>query len=216
MKNFRNNFVQKDIMQYCIKHSSQLSTLLSALDEDTSRNIHGSHMLSGHLVSKFLQLLIYLQNPKLCVDIGSYTGFSAFTMAESTDAAATIYTIDRHGQIGNKLLRDYILNNECGQKIKILEGDALKIINRLPDKIDFVFIDADKKRTQVYFDLILNKLSKKGIVVVDDILWYGEVVAPSSERAKALDNFNKYINTKDNLENIILPIRHGLQIIYKR
>ena len=205
-----------NIHDYCAKYTSNLSKILSDIFEETRDNVHGAHMLSGKLVSKFLQLLIRFQNPSLCVDVGSYTGFSALTMAESTDSSSIIYTIDRFGQVGHKILKKYIDNSIYKNKIKLLQGDGIEIIGKLPNGIDFIFVDANKRETKTYFDTLCNKMSNNGLVVVDDVLWYGQVLSPKNNRARAMHNFNEYIKNKEGWENVIFPIRHGLNVIYKK
>ena len=86
----------------------------------------------------------------------------------------------------------------------------------MPNHIDFVFIDADKKNTRLYFDLLLPKLNPHALIIVDDVLWRGEVVLSDSvdKRAQALNDFNQYIFNHPACDNMILPVRHGLNVIY--
>lgn len=208
----QNQFTDSKIWDYCLETTSDLSDTLLELANKTRDSVHGSQMLSEKIVTKLLQMLVFTNQAKLCVDVGTYTGMSAIAMAEASSSAKVI-TIDRPNQVGQELADFYTkkyANIEC-----IVE-DAITALPKLPDNIDVVFIDADKKQTQSYFDILLPKLSDSGIIVVDDILWRGEVVDPQDKRAKALDDFNKNIKLRDDFESLVLPIRHGVNIIRKK
>ncbi|MFC4891929.1 O-methyltransferase [Pseudofrancisella aestuarii] len=208
----QNQFTDSDIWQYCLEHTQALSPKLQSLIKDTQINVHGSQMLSEKIVTKILQLLVFTTNAKLCVDVGTYTGLSALAMAEVTSDDAVIYTIDKKNQAGNGLAQSYFQDEP---KIKYIIGDAVDVIPTLPNNIDIAFIDADKVQTKSYFDILINKLSDRGVIIVDDILWRGEVLNPNDKRAKALDEFNKYIMSRGDLDNVVLPIRHGINLIRK-
>ncbi len=208
----QNQFTDENIWQYCLDHTSKLSDSLQDLSDRTVGNIHGSQMISEKIITTLLQFFTFSQQAKICVDVGTYTGMSAVAMAEAMPSAK-VYTIDRAHQ-GGKLIAEDILPRY--PNIIYVNGDAKDIIPTLPDNIDIAFIDADKNLTQTYFDLVFDKLSDKGVIIVDDILWKGEVLNPQDRRAKVLDDFNKYVNSRDDVDNLILPIRHGVNIIKKR
>ncbi|WP_440993972.1 O-methyltransferase [Cysteiniphilum litorale] len=212
----QNQFTEQTIWQYCLDHTKPNSPLLQALKADTESSVHGAQMLSETIVTKLLQFFIKMQNPKICVDLGTFSGLSALAMAEATADNALIYTIDRTHQSGHELACKYIEESSVGYKVKMLIQEGIDAISKLPDDIDFAFIDADKMQTQCYFDLLLPKLSAKGMIIVDDVLWRGEVLDPVDKRAKALDDFNQYICSHPQVDNLILPIRHGLHLIIKK
>ncbi|MED7819117.1 MULTISPECIES: O-methyltransferase [unclassified Francisella] len=207
----QNQFTQDDIWQYCLDHTSELSTDLNQLSSQTKEQVHGAQMLSEKIVTKLLQFFVFASKAKICVDVGTFTGMSAIAMAEIS-ADIDVYTIDRPNQSGEKVAKEFISKYP---NIKYLEGNAIDILPNLPDNIDIVFIDADKKQTQSYFDTLISKISDNGIIIVDDILWRAEVLDPQDKRAKALDEFNKYVNQRNDLETLVLPIRHGINIIRK-
>ena len=207
----QNQFTQDDIWQYCLDHTSDLSTDLRQLNFQTKEQVHGAQMLSEKIVTKLLQFFVFANKAKVCVDVGTFTGMSAIAMAEIS-ADIDVYTIDRPNQSGEKVAKEFISKYP---NIKYLEGNAIDILLNLPGNIDIAFIDADKKQTQSYFDILINKISANGIIIVDDILWRAEVLDPQDKRAKALDEFNKYVNQRNDLETLVLPIRHGINIIRK-
>ncbi len=212
----QNELTDPKIWQYALDHTKDSSPRLIALKEETYASVSGAQMLSETLVVKVLQFFIRLQKPKRCVDVGTYTGLSALAMAEVTDSDTVIYTLDKKNQAGHKLAKKHIEKNGFEDKVKFLIGEAKESISLLPDDLDFIFIDADKKQTKVYFDLLLPKLQTGGLIIVDDVLWRKEVLNPEDKRAKALDEFNKYIASHPEVDNMLLPIRHGLNIIYKK
>ncbi|ASG68257.1 O-methyltransferase [Francisella halioticida] len=207
----QNQFTQDDIWQYCLDHTSDLSINLEQLNTQTREQVYGAQMLSEKIVAKLLQFFVFTSKAKICVDVGTFTGMSAIAMAE-VSPGIKIYTIDRPNQSGERLAKELIVKYP---NINYLEGDAINILPELPNNIDIAFIDADKKQTQKYFDILINKMSNNGIIIVDDILWRGEVLDPQDKRAKALDEFNKYVNQREDLETLVLPIRHGINIIRK-
>ncbi|AIT08566.1 methyltransferase [Candidatus Francisella endociliophora] len=207
----QNQFTQDDIWQYCLDHTSNLSCNLNQLANNTKESVHGSQMLSEQIVTKLLQFFVFTTQAKICVDVGTFTGMSAIAMAEAAPDAK-IYTFDRPNQSGENLARQFIGKYP---NITYCEGDAVDLLSSLPNNVDIAFIDADKKQTQNYFDILIEKLSDRGLIIVDDILWRGEVINPQDKRAKALDDFNKYVNQRDDVETLVLPIRHGVNIIRK-
>ncbi|QIW10039.1 class I SAM-dependent methyltransferase [Francisella sp. LA112445] len=207
----QNQFTQDDIWQYCLDHTSDLSLDLNQLGLQTKEQVHGAQMLSEKIVTKLLQFFVFTSKAKVCVDVGTFTGMSAIAMA-GVSADIDVYTIDRPNQSGEKVAKEFISKYP---NIKYLEGNAIDILPSLPNNIDIAFIDADKKQTQSYFDILINKMSDRGIIIVDDILWRAEVLDPQDKRAKALDEFNKYVSQRDDLETLVLPIRHGINIIRK-
>lgn len=208
----QNQFTQDDIWQYCLEHTSDLSDNLKQLSEYTHENIHGAQMLSEKMVTKLLQFFVFATRAKVCVDVGTFTAMSAIAIAE-VSPDIKVYTIDRPNQSGEQLAKQFIAKYS---NIEYCQGSAIDILPTLPNQIDIAFIDADKKQTQEYFDILVTKLADTGVIIVDDILWRGEVLDPQDKRAKALDNFNKYVNQRDDLETLVLPIRHGINIIRKR
>ncbi|EDZ90469.1 O-methyltransferase [Francisella tularensis] len=208
----QNQFTQDDIWQYCLEHTSDLSDNLKQLSKYTRENIHGAQMLSEKMVTKLLQFFVFATRARVCVDVGTFTAMSAIAMAEAAPDTK-VYTIDRANQVGEQLAKEFIAKYP---NIEYCQGNAMDILPTLPNQIDIAFIDADKKQTQEYFDILITKLADTGVIIVDDILWRGEVLDPRDKRAKALDDFNKYVNQRNDLETLVLPIRHGINIIRKR
>ena len=208
---YQNQFTENNIWQYCLDHTTDLPENLNKIVCETQEYIHGSQMISDKIVTSLLQFFIFSTQAKICVDVGTYTGHSAVAMAEIAPTAK-IYTMDRFKQVGWEVAREYIKKYP---NIEYVEGDAIDMLGDLPDNIDIAFIDADKRQTKLYFDILIDKMANTGIIIVDDVLWRGEVIDPQNHRAKVLDDFNKYINLRKDVSNLVLPIRHGVNIIRK-
>lgn len=212
----QNQFTQPHVWDYCLDLTSALSDDLEYIKQRTEQEVHGAQMLSDRMVAKLLQMFVFISQARLCVDIGTYTGFSALAMAEVIDNEGKIITIDRKNQAGHQVACEAFVRAVHGHKISMIIDDALHAIDHLPNGIDIAFIDADKKQTQQYVEAILPKLSNNGMIIVDDVLWRGEVIAPQDERAQKLDLFNREMYQREDIENVLLPIRHGLHLIRKK
>ncbi|MDH3004497.1 MAG: O-methyltransferase [Candidatus Shikimatogenerans sp. JK-2022] len=170
--------------------------------------------MSNYLQGRILSFLSKIKNPKYILEIGTFIGYSSLCLAEGLKKKGKLITIEK-----NKKFIKYAKNNikytKYNKKIKILYGNALNIIKKIKLKFDIIFIDADKKNYINYFNLIINKIKKYGLIIYDNVLWKGLVVKKKKDKfTKIINNFNKYLKKK-NINNIILPIRDGINLIIK-
>ena len=174
-------------------------------------------MLSGHLQGRFLSIITKLIKPKKILEIGTYTGYSAICMAEGLIENGIIHTIDINEELIS-IQNKYFAKSKCNNSIIQHVGDARNIIKNINEKFDLVFLDADKENYIEYYELVIEKVKKGGLIIADNVLWTGKVVEPEKdddELTQYLIDFNKMINEDDRVENIILPLRDGLNIILK-
>ena len=205
-----------DIDEYCKKNTSPTSSLLNSLYEETIECVHGSEMISDILVIKVIQFLIKSSFAKNILDIGTYTGYSAIAMAEAINAGGIVYTLDRKVQPSIELAKKYFKKSINSNAINLLLGEALDVIPSIEVMFDFAFIDADKMSSPEYYNLVLQKLNKGGIIIIDDCLWRGKVINPCNDkRAIVLDKLNSFIVKDNRVDNVMLPVRHGINIIRK-
>ena len=175
-------------------------------------------MLSGHLQGKFLKMVCQMMNPKRILEIGTYTGYSAISMAMGTEDDCVIHTIDCNDELEH-FTRKFIQQSGFENRIKFHVGEALEIIPDLDGNFDMVFIDADKRQYIDYFEAIYPKLKHGGFVLADDVLWDGKVlkeVESKDKQTQGILAFNEFIQKDDRVENLMLPIRHGLMMIRKK
>lgn len=206
------------IHQYCELHSSEESTALKQLNRYTHANVLQARMISGHLQGRVLSAISHLLKPENVLEIGTYTGYSAICLAEGLAANGKLITIDVNPEIEAQAIHFF---KEAGfeNKIQLIIGDAYQVIRTLPKIFDLVFIDADKKSYDAYYELVLTHLKPGGFILVDNVLWSGKVIdekeLQSDKDTQTLHAFNQKIKNDNRVEKVLLPIRDGLYLIRK-
>lgn len=208
------HFLPQDIDDYTLAHSQQEPELLYALQRETWQKILNPRMVSGAYQGRVLSMLSKLIQPKYILEIGTYTGYSAICLAEGLSKEGKLITLDVNEEI-QWLARKYFDKSGFGAQIESRIGPALDIIPELDSGIDLVFIDADKENYSKYFDLVVPKMRKGGIILSDNVLWSGKVVEklnPKDFSTKALLAYNKKLVEDPRVETVLLPLRDGLTV----
>jgi predicted O-methyltransferase YrrM len=211
------DFLDEEIENYALNHTSQENDLLKELNRQTHIQILQPRMLSGHLQGKVLSMFSNMINPKRVLEIGTYTGYSALSIAEGLPVDGEIITIDLNQEL-ESFTRSYFEKSVYNSKIKFLVGNALDVIPTLNETWDLVFIDADKENYSTYFDLVINQVRKGGFIIVDNVLWSGKVLhkVPTNDmETKGIIAFNSKVHEDSRVENLLLPVRDGLMILRK-
>ena len=211
------DIVNNKIEDYIRKNSSKEPEILKDLNKETYLKVLNPRMLSGHIQGRFLSIITKLIKPKKILEIGTYTGYSAICMAEGLIENGIIHTIDINEELVS-IQNKYFKKSKCNNTITQHVGDARNIIKNINEKFDLVFLDADKENYIEYYELVIEKVKKGGLIIADNVLWTGKVVEPEKdddELTQYLIDFNKMINEDDRVENIILPLRDGLNVILK-
>ena len=211
-----NEFIDQKILDYVELFSQQEPLLLKELNKETNLKVLNPRMLSGSYQGRILSIISKILKPKMVLEIGTYTGYSALCIAEGLDVGGTIDTIDINEelqQIQNKFFDKSGFTKQINQHV----GNALEIIPTINKTFDLVFLDADKENYIEYFHLIIDKVSSGGLIIVDNVLWSGKVIKAHNNDfvTKKLIEFNNLINDDKRIENIILPVRDGLSICRK-
>ncbi|MDR1257917.1 MAG: O-methyltransferase [Tannerellaceae bacterium] len=204
--------------EYLLSHIDQQGELLQELTRDAHVNLLRPRMIAGHLQGRILKMLCRLVSPRRIVEIGTYTGYATLCMAEGITGDAMIHTIERDEEMEDFMMK-YILRSPHREKIKVHFGDAMDVIPSLGETLDMVFIDADKQRYADYYDLVFPYLRPGGVIVADNTLWDGKVAAtppPADKQTLGIMRFNDKIRDDDRVEKVILPLRDGLTIIWKK
>ena len=203
------------IEKYSIENTSRESNLLSKLNRETWAKVMTPRMLSGHLQGRILSMISNMLKPKTIVEIGTYTGYSALCLAEGLSENGILHTIDINEEY-TSYAHKYFQKSDYNDKITQHIGNAVDIIPSISEKVQLVFIDADKENYSNYYNLIFDKLEIDGYIIADNVLWSGKVVEKNmDEETKALDEYNKMIMNDNRVENILLPVRDGLMICKK-
>ena len=208
------HFISQELEDYIEQHSEKEPALLAALNKETYQKILLPRMLSGHFQGRVLSMLSKLIRPINILEIGTYTGYSALCLCEGMQENGQLHTID----IKEELLdfqRKHFDKSRWGKQIIQHLGEAVGIIPALELKFDLVFIDADKENYLNYFELILPKMNKGGIILSDNVLWSGKVLEPLNPKdlsTKILLEYNQLLATDPRVETVLLPIRDGLTV----
>jgi predicted O-methyltransferase YrrM len=208
------HFLSQELEDYIEQHSQNEPELLAALNKETYQKILLPRMLSGHFQGRVLSMLSKLIRPKSILEIGTYTGYSALCLCEGMQEKGILHTID----IKEELLdfqRKYFDKSPWGKQIVQHLGEAIDIIPTLDIKFDLVFIDADKENYLNYFELIVPKMNKGGIILSDNVLWSGKILEPLQPNdisTKILLEYNQVLKNDPRIETVLLPIRDGLTV----
>jgi predicted O-methyltransferase YrrM len=208
------HFISQELEDYIEQHSEKEPDLLAALNKETYQKILLPRMLSGHFQGRVLSMLSKLIRPVNILEIGTFTGYAALCLCEGMQENGQLHTIDIKEEL-ETIQRKYFDKSPWGSQIFQHLGEAMAIIPTLELKFDLVFIDADKENYIHYFELILPKMNKGGIILSDNVLWSGKVLEPLQKNdlsTKVLLEYNELLKNDPRVETVLLPIRDGLTV----
>ncbi|MBK9513328.1 MAG: O-methyltransferase [Flavobacteriales bacterium] len=207
-------FLHPDLDAYAERHTAPEPDHLRLLAEETRRSIDMPQMLSGHVQGRLLSLLSTLLRPKLILDIGTFTGYSALCLSEGLAEDGMLHTIDIKTPLANMVDR-YVRMAGMHARIHQHLAPAIEVIPRIPGTFDLVFIDADKQNYVHYFDLVIHRVRPGGLIIADNVLWSGKVLAPVAEQdgeTRGLTRYAEHVRADQRVENLLLPVRDGLLV----
>lgn len=208
------HFISTELENYIEQHSQAEPELLAALNKETYQKILLPRMLSGHFQGRVLSMLSKLIRPQNILEIGTYTGYAALCLCEGMQENGQLHTIDIKEELVD-FQRKYFDRSAWGKQIVQHLGEAVDVIPSLDVKFDLVFIDADKENYLNYFEMIVPKMNKGGIILSDNVLWSGKVLEPLQPNdisTKVLLEYNERLNNDSRVETVLLPIRDGLTV----
>ncbi|MEJ7780702.1 MAG: O-methyltransferase [Daejeonella sp.] len=206
----------EELKDYLAAHCDAENDLLKAIDRETHLKVPMPRMISGHYQGRVLSMLSKMINPKTILEVGTYTGYATLCLGEGLTDNGIIHTIDINAELED-MVRNNFRKSPFNDKIIYHLGDASKIIPELNEVFDLVFIDADKKNNGRYYQMIMDKLSPGGIIIVDNVLWSGKVLEEKNDQNTAIiAKFNQVVSKDNRVEKLILPIRDGLFVIRKK
>ncbi len=209
------------IERYIHENSTPEDPLLHELERETHLREVAPRMLSGHIQGRLLELLVRMLRPRQVLEIGTFTGYSALSMAAGLEAGAELHTVEVDDEL-EPLARSFFDRSPYGSKIRLHIGSALDIAPALGLAFDLVFIDGDKREYPDYYRMLLGDGGGRplvhggSILVADNILWSGKVVQPvahNDRHTQAIVEFNRMVAEDPRVENVILPLRDGLNLI---
>ena len=203
--------------EYTLQFASPESEVLRQINEHTMANHPQSQMLSGHVQGRILSMISNIIQPKYILEIGTFTGYSAICMAEGLATDGELHTLELREEDANTALTNFKAA-KMDKQIHLHLGNAKEIIPTLPYKWDLVFIDADKIGYLGYYEQVIERLSDRGIIIADNVLFHGDVFDEpiKGKNAQAIDAFNRHIKNDNRVEQVMLTVRDGLLIIKKK
>ena len=208
------HFLSEELENYAAQHTEDEPLLLQELNKRTHLNVLQPRMISGHFQGRFLSLLSKMVQPRTILEIGTYTGYATLCLAEGLHPEGVLHTIDIKEELTD-LQREFFDRSGYGNQIVQHLGKAADIIPALDTTFDLVFIDADKQNYAHYFDLVIEKMNRGGLILSDNVLWSGKVVEEvkhNDKHTQALMAYNQKIKNDPRVETVLLPIRDGITL----
>ena len=204
--------------RYVREHAPQEPEVLARLRSKTEAEVPMAQMLVGPVEGALLQLLVRLVQARTVLEIGTFTGYSAIAMALAMPPDGKLVTCDIDETTG-RIAQAFIDEAGLGAVVERRIGPALGTIAELAGggmRFDLVFIDADKKNYPAYLDAVADLVRPGGLLVADNTLWGGFVVAPPDDDSRAIHRFNEKIARDPRFESILLPVRDGIVVARRR
>ncbi|MBQ0147607.1 MAG: class I SAM-dependent methyltransferase [Flavobacteriaceae bacterium] len=205
---------------YLDNHANQEPDILARLRVETYQCTTQPHMISGEYQGRLLSILSKILFPKTILELGTFTGYATLCLAEGLLEGGKIITMDKNDEL-EYLCRKYFDESEFADKIDFRVNDAREELNTIePNSVDLAFIDADKESYPYYFEKVLELLRPGGVMLVDNVLWYGKVMMVEEDKkdpsTRILKEFNDMVTADERVDSIILPIRDGITLIRKK
>jgi predicted O-methyltransferase YrrM len=209
--------MNKKLEQYIEEFSSPADPVLEDLYRQTHIRFVNPNMVSGHLQGKLLELISLMIRPENILEIGTFTGYSAICLSKGLQPGGKVITIEINDEL-SAFAHSYFCRAGADSKITQLTGRAQDLIPGLDLTFDLVFVDADKREYTEYFKLVIDKVKPGGFIIVDNVLWGGQVIEKETTdpQARGIINFNEMIRSEARIENVIIPLRDGLMLIRKK
>jgi caffeoyl-CoA O-methyltransferase len=210
------DLVAEAVDAYAEAHTTRPAEHLQALARETRETLGSPGMLTGAVEGRFLEMLVFLAQPRFVLEIGTFSGYSALSMAPALPAGGRIVTLELSDERADFAER-HIAEAGLADRIEVLRGPAIESIATLDGPFDLVFIDADKPGYLGYYEAVLPKLAAGGLIVADNVLWSGRVADPPSdddvESTRALREFNDHVVADDRVVSVMLTVRDGVTLI---
>lgn len=206
------DIVDPNIEAYCIAHSKKSPSVLHRLERETHLKTIAPQMLSGSMQGQFLGMLCRMINPRKVLEIGTFTGYSAISMALESPDHTHIDTIEVNPELEN-MIRRYLAEAGVEGKVTLHIGNALELVDRLEGPYDLAFIDAAKTDYTAYFEQVIRVMRRGAFILSDNVLWDGKVLSRSEDaETAAISQYNRMLRDDPRVEVLMLPLRDGISI----
>ena len=211
--------MSEELEEYILAHIDAEGDALARLNRETHIYHLRPRMCSGHLQGRLLKMFVRMINPRNILELGTFTGYSALCLAEGLIAPdGELHTIEIDDELED-FIRSHFEASPFADRIHLHIGDARDILPTIDKTFDLVFMDANKREYSEYYDLVFPRLSPGGFIIADNTLWDGKVVDWGKKldaQTEGILKFNDYVAQDDRVEKVIIPLRDGLTIIYKK
>ena len=207
-----------ELENYILAHSDPEGDYLYRLYRATNIHLLHGRMASGHLQGRVLKMLVRMVKPRNVLEIGTFSGYSAICLAEGLPEGGRVYTFEINDE-QEDFTRPWIENSPVADKIEFIIGDAVKEAPKLGIEFDMAFIDGDKRTYMESYEMVLSVLRPGGFILADNTLWDGHVVERAYDNDKqthGIEEFNDFVARDPRVERVMLPLRDGLTLIYKK
>ena len=204
--------------RYIRENSTPQGDVLEWLERESwLRTSHG-RMVAGPEVGALLNLLVRELRPRRVLELGTFTGYSTLWMASALPEGGRLDTIEINDELED-LIREAFRRAGVEDRVRLVIGDALDVLPMVDETYDLVYIDANKRDYVAYYQEVINLVRPGGLIVADNVLWDGKVCAgepPRDQQTRGILAFNDLVAGDTRVENFILPLRDGLNIIRKK
>jgi len=207
--------LSEKIEEYSERHTREFSDLHERLWQETHEKTSSPGMMVGPIEGALLRLLVRLTAAKRVLEIGMFTGYSALAMAAALPEDGQLITCDVNPGT-SEIARRYFASSPHGHKIEIKLGQATETLKNLQGPFDLCFIDADKQGYGAYYDACIDLVRRGGLIVLDNMLQSGRVLNPADPASRIIAALNDRIQRDERVENVLLPIRDGIMLAYRR
>lgn len=209
--------VPEALEHYCAAHTSPPEPLLGELAAYTRAHCQYAQMLTGPVEGRLLRMLVQISGARRVLEIGTFTGYSALSMAAGLPDGGELITCDVNPET-SEIAQSFFDRSPHGGKIQLKRGRAIKTLRALPlePPFDFVFLDADKESYLDYYEAVLPRLRPGGLIAADNTLWSGKVLDPKENSDHAIVAFNAHVHGDVRVEHVLLSVRDGVLLIRKK
>ena len=210
--------MNSEIEKYILDHSDPEGDYLYRLYRATNIHLLHGRMASGHLQGRVRKMLVRMIRPKNILEIGTFSGYSAICLAEGLEEGGMVYTFEINDE-QEDFTRPWIEQSAVADKIRFIIGDAMTEAPKLGVEFDMAFVDGDKRTYMESYEMVLSLLRPGGFILADNTLWDGHVVDHAYDKDKqthGIEAFNDFVARDPRVERVMLPLRDGLTLIYKK
>ena len=212
--------INEALVQYLQSVGYREDKIITELENETLKLGSVSQMQIAKEQGQFLEMITKISNAKNCLEIGRFTGMSTLFLARGIPESGKIVTVDNSDEFLS-LAKKYWELDKMSSKIESIIGDGVEVMQSMIDRqqsYDLIFIDADKNNYPNYYELSLSLLVSNGIIIIDNMLWHGDVADETKQdsQTKTIRDLNLKIQNDTRVEFSLLPLSDGLSFIRKK